>query len=80
MKTLQIGQYVYYTYVNGDKSNHYTIGMVVNLFNDGYFSYDVIQSSNPKTLIGKRYECSFTKDNYIIADTLEQINKIRTFQ
>lgn len=76
----RVGQYIYYTYINGYDDKHYTIGKVVNIFNDGYFSYSVIQSSNPKTLIGQVYECLITKDSYIIADTLEKINKIIVFQ
>lgn len=79
MKTPQnmnpkVGQYIYRTFYD----NTYSIGKITSADNDCCY-YTILESNYHGTIIGGSYTYSY-QVFAIIADTLEEINKIRTFQ
>lgn len=72
----KIDQYIYYSY-----KKYNTIGLVVKIDNYSQeFTYKVIQTNNPFVNINCEFVLAIIVPNYVIANSLEEINKIITFQ
>lgn len=72
----KIGQYIYYRY-----GKYNTIELIVRInyqFND--FTYRIIQTNNPAVNIGGEFVLMKESLNYVVANSLEEINKIIIFQ
>lgn len=72
----RVGQYIYYSY-----KKYNTIGLVVKIdYYSNEFTYKVIQTNNQFVNINCEFVLDTMSLNYVIANSLEEINKIIVFQ
>lgn len=74
----KIRQYIYRYF---GSENTYAIGYITSVDETGnYFSYKALETNSKILKIGQYYTAYDLTKKCIIADTLEELNKIRTFQ